>query len=110
MQAYSKEMRRDILAAYAAGDQTKQIALRFKVSEAWCRRVKQEFRELGKTAPCSTRRRVPKWLVYADQLRELVRQQPDLTLEEIRTKLGTTLCVQTVCNALHALKLSFKKK
>lgn len=110
MSPYSKELRRDILAAYEAGQQTKQIALRFGVSESWTRRVKQEFRELGKTAPCAKRRRTPKWLVHADRIRELIKQSSDLTLAELQTALGTKLCLQTLCNALHALKLSLKKK
>jgi hypothetical protein len=57
--AYSKEFRREILAAGDADEGTRVLALRFKVSESWIRRVKQERRELGKTAPCATRLREP---------------------------------------------------
>ena len=58
MESYSKEMRRDVLAACDAGEGTRAVALRFGCSESWVRRVKQERRERGKTAPATTRRRV----------------------------------------------------
>ena len=61
MEAYSKEFRRDVLRACDAGEGTRAVAVRFDVSESWVRRIKQERRELGKTAPLTTRRRVPKW-------------------------------------------------
>ena len=48
MEAYSKEFRREILAACDAGEGTLSVALRFEVSESWVRRVKQERREQGK--------------------------------------------------------------
>ena len=51
MQAYSKEMRRDVLAACDAGEGTRAVALRFGCSESWVRRVKQERREQGKLPP-----------------------------------------------------------
>jgi transposase len=50
MQAYSKEFRREVLAACDAGGRTRAVAQRFGVSEAWVRRIKQERREQGKTA------------------------------------------------------------
>ena len=50
MEAYSKEFRRDVLAACDFGEGTRLIALRFKVSESWVRRIKQERREQGKLA------------------------------------------------------------
>jgi transposase len=56
MAPYSKEMRREILAACDRGEGTRAVALRFRCSESWVRRVKQERRELGKTAPLLTRR------------------------------------------------------
>jgi transposase len=110
MEAYSKELRRDILRAAQAGEQTKALAVRFNVSESWVRRVKQEFREQGKTAPATTRQRTPQWTAYKDQILKLQTEQPDLTLAELKTALGTKLCRATLCNALRALKLTFKKK
>jgi transposase len=110
MQPYSREMRRDVLAACDAGQGTKAVALRLKCSESWVRRVKQERRELGKTAPCTTRRRTPQWAKYREQIVELITAQPDMTLQELKDALGTSLCRQTLCTALQQLKLTLKKK
>lgn|SRR5512138_1313290 len=108
--AYSKEFRREVLAACDAGEGTQAVALRFKVAPSWVRRIKQERRELGKTAPCTTRRRVPKWRAIEAEIRAAVAEQPDLTLDELKARLKTNLCRQTLCNALRALKLTLKKK
>jgi transposase len=108
--AYSKEFRREILAACDAGEGTRVLALRFKVSESWIRRVKQERRELGKTAPCATRRRVPAWAVHRESIEELMAERPDMTLAELKQALGTELSRQTLCVALRKLQLTLKKK
>ena len=110
MKAYSKEMRRDVLAACDAGEGTRAVALRFQCSESWVRRVKQQRREQGKTAPCTTRRRTPAWAPYREQIVRLIDEQPDMTLQELKDALGTTLTRQTLCMALHKLKLTLKKK
>lgn len=108
--AYSKELRRDVLAASDAGEGTQAVALKFGVSESWVRRVKQERRELGKVAPCSTRNRTPKWAAYREQIVAHIAAQPDMTLQELKDALGTELSRQTLCTALKKLKLTLKKK
>jgi transposase len=110
MQPYSAEFRRDVLAACDAGGGTRAVALRFDVSESWVRRIKQERREQGKTAPCLTRKRVPKWAPQAQNIQAAIRRKPDLTLKELRAELKTDLSVQTLCRALQALRLVIKKK
>jgi transposase len=110
MKPYSKERRGEVLAACDTGEGTQAVALRFQVSESWVRRIKQERRETGKVAPATTRNRIPKWRAIEQQIREAIAEQPDITLVELKAKLGTDFCVQTLCNALHALKLTFKKK
>ena len=109
MKAYSKEMRRDVLAACDAGEGTRAVALRFDCSESWIRRVKQERREQGKIAPCTTRRRTPAWAVHREEIERLMAEQPDMTLQELKDALGTHLTRQTLCNALRILKLTLKK-
>jgi transposase len=110
MKAYSPEFRRDVLSACDAGEGTRAVALRFRVSESWVRRVKQERREQGKIAPSRKRRRIPKWAAYADRIRASVAEKPDRTLRELKVYLQTDLSVQTLSRALRALKLTFKKK
>jgi transposase len=110
MVPYSKEMRREVLAACDRGEGTRIVALRFKCSESWVRRVKQERRELGKTEPLLTRRRTPKWESYRERIVELIAERADLTLQELKDELQTTLSRQTLCTALAQLKLALKKK
>jgi transposase len=110
MQAYSKEMRRDVLAACDAGEGTRAVALKFGCSESWVRRVKQERREQGKTAPATTRRRVPRWAVYRQRIEQIVAETPDITLQELKEELQTNLSRQTLCTALRKLRLTLKKK
>ena len=77
MIAYSKERRREVLAACDRGEGTRAVALHFKCSESWVRRVKQERRELNKTAPLLTRRRTPKWEPYRERILALTAARPD---------------------------------
>jgi len=75
------------------------------------RRLKQRRRELGEIAPRPSRNKVqPRWLPYADRLRQLVEEQPDATLRELRDRLGVSLSLMTICRALRSLQLTFKKK
>lgn len=110
MATYSKERRREVLAACDAGAGTRAVALRFGCSESWVRRVKQERRERGKTEPATTRQRTPKWLALKDDIERIVAVQPDVTLQELKDRLATELSRQTLCRALRQLKLTFKKK
>lgn len=110
MKPYSKEMRRDVLAACDAGDNTKTVAIRFGVSESWVRRVKQERREQGKIAPATTRKRTPKWAKEQEAIRKAIDRKPDLTLQELKEEIGTELSTMTLCRALRTMKLTLKKK
>ncbi len=102
--------RSEILALYDQGVGTQEIARRLQISLAWARRVKQERREQGKTRNATTRNRTPKWAALAPQIRAAIAAQPDLTLEELKVELGTTLHPGTLRRALKKLKLTFKKK
>ena len=110
MAPFSKEMRRDVLEACDRGEGTRAVALKFKCSESWVRRVKQARRELGKTAPLLTRRRTPRWAPYRERIGELIDERPDMTLSDLKEALSTDLSRQTLCTALRKLKLTLKKK
>jgi transposase len=75
----------------------------FDVSESWVRRIRQERRELNKTAPLLQRRRVPRWAAFADQIKVLIQRKPDMTLEDLKRELGTDLSVPTLCTALQVM-------
>lgn len=84
MEAYSKEFRRDVLAACDAGVGTREVALRFSVSESWVRRIKQERREQGKIAPQTTRQRRKSWEPHAEWILAKLDAQPDIYLRELQ--------------------------
>lgn len=110
MKPYSKEFRGQVLAACDRERSTREVATYFEVSESWVRRIKQERRELNKTAPLLKRRRTPLWAPLADRMREIIQRKPDLTLRELKSELQTDLSVQTLCTALQRLRLTVKKK
>ena len=99
-----------MLAACDRGRSTREVATYFEVSESWVRRIKQERRELNKTAPLLKRRRTPLWATLADRMREIIQRKPDLTLRELKSELQTDLSVQTLCSALQRLRITVKKK
>lgn len=114
MQAYSKEFRRDVLAACDAGEGTRAVALRFRVSEAWVRRIKQQRRETGRIAPQTSRNRRPTWEAWAEWLRAAVRNKPDSYLRELKVQLqrerGIEASEGLIGRACHELKLTRKKR
>ena len=110
MKAYSSDLRERVLLDCDGGMETRQAAVKHRVSESWIRRLKQRRRDTGETAPRPCRnRRVAKWLAHAQRLQELVRRQPDATLGELAIALGGELSPQTISRALQALRLTFKK-
>jgi transposase len=104
VESYSKEFRRDVLAACDACEGTRAVALRFNVSESWVRRVKQERREQGKIAPLSKRRRRKTWEPHAAWILAKLDQQPDIYLRELvaaaREELGWDVSDVTLSRAL----------
>jgi transposase len=108
MKAYSMDLRERVMAACDAGRPTKEVASAFKVSPAWVRRLKQHRRERGDIIPRhgggSRGRKFDR-----DRLKELVQQDPDATLVELRDRLGTNVTPWSICKALQELKLTFKK-
>lgn len=111
MESYSMDLRQRVLADCDAKMETRAVATKYRVSESWVRRLKQRRRESGEIAPRPPRNKVqPRWLPYADRLKELVEEQPDATLRELRDRLGVSLSLMTICRALRSLQFTFKKK
>ena len=106
---YSQDLRDRVLAAYDRGMPTKKIAETFAVSKAWARGIKQRRRETGETAP---RPMGGATVIKIDRVRlaELVREQPDATLKELRERLGIQCAESAICMALKQLGLTFKKR
>ena len=96
------------MAACDAGRPTQQVATLFNVSPAWVRRLKQHRRERGDIVPRngggSRGRKIDR-----TRLAELVQEQPDATLVQLRDRLGVNVTPWAICKALKELKLTFKK-
>lgn len=111
MKPYSIEFRREVLADCDAGMSTMAVAIKHRVSDSWVRRLKQRRRESGEIAARPPIKKTPaKWRAHAAQLQMLVREQPDITLGELRDHLGIEISLQTLSVALRTLKFTFKKK
>jgi transposase len=111
MEAYSMDLRGRVLAACDAGHGTKEVATRFGVSPSWIRRLKQRRREWGRIEPLprNSGRKPALDGAARERLRELVRQQPDATLEQLRSHLGVRISISSLWQTLGKLRLTFKK-
>jgi transposase len=111
MQAYSLDLRTRVLADIDSGMSTKPVALKYRVSSSWVRRLKQRRRETGEIAPRSCRNtRESSLTPHLERLQKQVAAQPDATLEELRHALRLSVSKATLCRALQHLRLTVKKK
>jgi transposase len=114
MKPISAEVRAEVLAACDANEGTRVVAVRFKVSESWVRRVKQRRRETGQVTAQTTPPQEPKWKDWAEWLIAKVAARPDIYLRELQAALkaerGEEVCLMTICNACRALELTRKKR
>jgi transposase len=111
MQALSMDLRERVLEDCDAGLGTTAVAQRYKVSPSWVRRLKQRRRQEGRTGPKSCRNnRVPQLDAHADRIRVIIAATPDITLEELKGKLGVAVALTTLWRAVAKLGLTVKKK
>ena len=113
MTPYSQDLRQRVLDTIRRGDgSVRQIARRFLVSVSFVTRLLQLHRTTGSVEPRPHGGGNPAVLGPEDleRLRELIRQQPDLTLEECRQRLGLSCSLMTISRALSRLGLPRKKK
>jgi transposase len=108
MTAYWMDLRERVLGDCDAGTRTKVVALKYRVSPAWVRRLKQHRRERGDIVPRtgggSRGRKIDR-----ERLATLVREQPDATLVELRQRPGAGVTAWAIGKALRELGLSYKK-
>jgi transposase len=113
MPAYSPDLRQRVLDAVQRKEgSVRQIARRFVVSVSFIVRLLQLHRRTGSIQPKPRAGGRPAALTPQDleRLRDLVRQQPDATLEELRQRLGASCSITAIWRALEKLRLSRKKK
>jgi len=105
------DLRERVWADCQTGLKTAVVAQKYSVSESWVRRLKPRHKATGSRArrPPSTGRPIV-LAPHEARVRELVRETPDATLEELRQKLGVEVSTGALFNYLRRLRLSFKKK
>ncbi len=113
MTAYSQDLRQRIVDTVQRGEGSlRQIARRFLVSVSFITRLLRLHRSTGSLQPKPHGGGNPSVLGPEDweRLRELVRQQPDATLEELRQRLGVSCSTMAIACALRRLGLPRQKK
>jgi transposase len=113
MHAYSQDLRQRVLEAVQRKEGSiRQIACRFAVSLSFVVRLLQTHRRTGSIAPKphGGGRRPALGPGDLERLQELVRQQPDATLPELRDRLRVACSTMAIARALDKLKLPRKKK
>lgn len=98
-----------MLADCDEGLEIRQVAVKYRVSESWIRRLRQRRRENGEVVPCKQAVPPPKWLPYSEPIQRLIAERPDATLAELKAELGLPFSLQTLCRALQELRFTFKK-
>lgn len=113
MRPYSQDLRERILATVARGENSlREIAERFLVDVSTIVRLLKRYRQTGSVDP-SPHAGGPRLVLDDDalkRLQELVREQPDATLDELRDRLGVDCGRTTVARALKKLRITRKKK
>src|SRR5256885_13328068 len=107
--AYSQDLRDRVLAARDDGMTTKRVAVLFRVSSSWVRRVMQRRREHGQRSP-RPRGGATVIKIDLDQLRQLAQQQPDATVRQLHERLGIKCSESAVGQALRPDRLRFYKR
>jgi transposase len=113
MSAYSQDLRQRVVDTVERGEGSlRQIASRFLVSPSFVTRLLRHRRKTGSVEPKPHGGGRPPALGPADlqRLRELNREQPDATLEELRQRLGADCSLMAISRALRKLKITRKKK
>ena len=100
-----------MVAACDEGVDTRdEIADQFGVSTSWMRRLLQRRRESGSYATRKGRRgrKAAFDAELLKKLDDLVQEQPDATLEELRARTGVSCSLVTVSNTL--VRLGYRRK
>ena len=103
MAAISMDLRQRILKAYDQGGVTQlEVAKRFDVSHGMVKKLLQQRRRIGDIGPQHHRSgRKPKILeTHCREMKRLLAEEPDLTLEELREALGLDCTIQAIHYAL----------
>lgn len=113
MRPFSRDLRERILTLVDRKEYSlRDIARLFSVSLSFLVRLLQRRRQTGSVQPRPHAGGPPSKLDDAavQQLLELVRQQPDATLAELRDRLGVPCSIMTIARVLRRHRITRKKK
>ena len=115
--AYSNDLRRKFLQAYDEGEDTlEELAEQFRVSLGWAKKISARRWRTGEVdAPVWRHGPVSRVTpAIQDWMRRQIRNQPDMTLQELREQLEESqqvrLSMGRMWLALRQLRLPLKKK
>ena len=112
MRPLSLDLRRRLVALVEAGEHSlRELAELFCVDLSTIVRLLQRYRQTGSVEPKPHGGGMPRKLDAAADARllELVQQQPDATLAELRERLGIPCSLMTIFRALQRHRISRKK-
>jgi transposase len=113
MKTLSLDLRERIVAAYDAGEGSREeVGRRFRVSLGMVKKLLAQRRRLGQIGALRYRcGRKPKIRdEHRRRLREMLRERPGLTLEQMRRSLSIECTVAAIHHALGTMGLGYKKK
>lgn len=110
MRAYSIDLRERVLADFDGGMGNEAVARKYRVSSRWVYKLRKQREETGDIAPRRGKTGPkPKLAEHSDRLLELVAEQPDATLAELRERLGVAVSLWTIWSMLKRLGVTYKK-
>jgi len=113
MRTTSLDLRERILSSYDREEGTRaEIAQRYRVSLGMVKKLLQQRRRTGDIGPGHHRSgRKPTILAaHHRQMRTLLGQKPDLTLNELRVAVGLDCTLPEIHYALQKIGLTYKKR
>jgi transposase len=117
MKAYSVDLRQKIIDVYTKNHLSqRQLAQQFNVALSFIQKLVKQYRETGNIAPKKRTQQTPTKLTeeQLNILEELVKNNNDATLEELRHSLaertGVLISRSTTDRMLHRLQWTLKKK
>lgn len=108
--AYSIDLRERVVRAHDEGVTISELEQRYRVSKRTVYRLLERRRETGTIEPKPrSGGPKPRLMAHVEQVKKMIAQQPDATLEELRERLGIRVGISTIWRLLRELKLTLKK-